>query len=229
MYPLSRRAIAEFIGTLALIFIGAGSILSDRLAGGDVTLVGIALAHGMTIAVMVSAFGHISGAHLNPAVTIGALVANKISPVDAAVYWISQLVGGVSGALLLTLVFDPATRQAANLGTPGLGAGVTVGQGLVFEIVATFFLVIVVCATAIDPRGAFKVVAGLPIGLVVTFDILAGGPLTGASMNPARTFGPAAVGGFWANHWIYWVGPLVGGAIAGMLYSTFFLRRSDVA
>lgn len=229
MYPLSRRALAEFIGTLALIFIGAGSILSDRLAGGDVTLVGIALAHGLTIAVMVSAFGHISGAHLNPAVTVGALVANKISPVDAAVYWISQLAGGVSGALLLTLVFDPATRQAANLGTPGLGAGVTVGQGLVFEMVATFFLVIVVCATAIDPRGAFKVVAGLPIGLVITFDILAGGPLTGASMNPARTFGPAAVGGFWANHWIYWVGPLVGGAIAGILYSTFFLRRSDVA
>jgi len=229
MYPLSRRALAEFIGTLALIFIGAGSILSDRLAGGEVTLVGIALAHGLTIAVMVSAFGHISGAHLNPAVTVGALVANKISPVDAAVYWISQLAGGVSGALLLTLVFDPATRQAANLGTPGLGAGVTVGQGLVFEIVATFFLVIVVCATAIDPRGAFKIVAGLPIGLVITFDILAGGPLTGASMNPARTFGPAAVGGFWANHWIYWVGPLVGGAIAGLLYSTFFLRRSDVA
>jgi MIP family channel proteins len=229
MYPLSRRALAEFIGTLALIFIGAGSILSDRLAGGDVSLVGIALAHGLTIAVMVSAFGHISGAHLNPAVTVGALVANKISPVDAAVYWISQLAGGVSGALLLTLVFDPATRQAANLGTPGLGAGVTVGQGLVFEMVATFFLVIVVCATAIDPRGAFKVVAGLPIGLVITFDILAGGPLTGASMNPARTFGPAAVGGFWANHWIYWVGPLVGGAIAGLLYSTFFLRRSDVA
>ncbi|HEY3170124.1 MAG TPA: MIP family channel protein [Thermoanaerobaculia bacterium] len=229
MYPLSRRALAEFIGTLALIFIGAGSILSDRLAGGDVSLVGIALAHGLTIAVMVSAFGHISGAHLNPAVTVGALVANKISPVDAAVYWISQLAGGVSGALLLTLVFDSATRQAANLGTPGLGAGVTVGQGLVFEMVATFFLVIVVCATAIDPRGAFKVVAGLPIGLVITFDILAGGPLTGASMNPARTFGPAAVGGFWANHWIYWVGPLVGGAIAGILYSTFFLRRSDVA
>jgi MIP family channel proteins len=229
MYPLSRRALAEFIGTLALIFIGAGSILSDRLARGEVSLVGIALAHGLTIAVMVSAFGHISGAHLNPAVTVGALVANKISPVDAAVYWISQLAGGVSGALLLTLVFDPATRQAANLGTPGLGAGVTVGQGLVFEMVATFFLVIVVCATAIDPRGAFKVVAGLPIGLVITFDILAGGPLTGASMNPARTFGPAAVGGFWANHWIYWVGPLVGGAIAGLLYSTFFLRRSDVA
>ena len=104
MYSLSRRALVEFIGTLALIFIGAGSILSDRLAGGGVSLVGIALAHGLTIAVMASAFGHISGGHLNPAVTFGAFFARKISPGDAAVYWISQLAGGVTGAALLTLV-----------------------------------------------------------------------------------------------------------------------------
>jgi MIP family channel proteins len=227
MYPLSRRAIAEFIGTLALIFIGAGSILADRFAGGAVSLVGIALAHGLTIAVMASAFGHISGGHINPAVTLGALLARKISPPDAAVYWIAQLAGGVGGALLLTAVFDEPTRQAVNLGTPGLGAGVTVGQGLVFEIVATFFLVLVVCATAIDPRGAFTVVSGIPIGLVVAFDILAGGPISGASMNPARTFGPAVVGGYWANHWIYWVGPLVGAAIAGLLYSGLYLRRQN--
>lgn len=224
MYPLSRRALAEFVGTMALIFIGAGSILSDRLAGGEVTLVGIALAHGLTIAVMVSAFGHISGGHLNPAVTFGARLAGKISTGDAVMYWAAQLAGGVAGALLLTLVFDPATREAATLGTPGLGAGVTVAQGLVFEIVATFFLVLVVCATAIDERGAFKVVSGIPIGLVVTFDILAGGPLTGAAMNPARTFGPAVVGGFWANHWIYWVGPLAGGGLAGLLYSRLYLK-----
>jgi MIP family channel proteins len=229
MYPLSRRAIAEFIGTLALIFVGAGSILSDRLTGGGVSLVGIALAHGLAIAVMVCAFGHISGAHFNPAVTLGAFVAKKIPASDAAVYWIAQLAGGVTGALLLTAVFDEPTRLAASLGTPGLGAGATVGQALAFEVVATFFLVLVVCATAIDPRGAFTVVSGIPIGLVITFDILAGGPVSGASMNPARTFGPALVGGFWANHWIYWVGPLVGGAIAGLLYSRLYLRRADAA
>ncbi|HEY6065231.1 MAG TPA: MIP/aquaporin family protein [Thermoanaerobaculia bacterium] len=229
MYPLSRRAIAEFIGTMALIFIGAGSILADRLAGGAGSLVGIALAHGFTVAVMASAFGHISGAHINPAVTVGALVARKISPGDAVVYGIAQLLGGVFGALLLTAVFDAPTRQAASLGTPALAAGVTVGQGLVFEIVATFLLVIVVCATAIDPRGAFTVVSGIPIGLVVAFDILAGGPLTGASMNPARSFGPALVGGHWANHWIYWVGPIAGGAIAGLLYSALYLRRAETA
>jgi len=227
MYPLSRRAIAEFIGTLALVFVGAGSILADRLAGGGVSLVGIALAHGFTVVVMASAFGHISGGHINPAVTLGALVAKKILPGDAVVYWIAQLAGGVCGALLLTAVFDASTRQAASLGTPGLAAGVTIGQGLVFEIVATFFLVLVVCATAIDPRGAFTVISGIPIGLVVAFDILAGGPLTGASMNPARSFGPALVGGYWANHWIYWVGPLIGGAVAGLLYSTLYLPGRD--
>lgn len=229
MYPLSKRCVAEFVGTLALIFVGVGSILSDRMTGGGVSLVGIALAHGLTIAVMASAFGHISGGHLNPAVTLGAWIARKISPGDALAYGISQLAGGAAGAALLTLVFDPATRQAASLGTPGLGAGITVTQGLAFEIVATFFLVLVVCATAIDPRGAFSVVSGIPIGFVVAFDVLAGGAVSGAAMNPARAFGPAVVGGIWANHWIYWVGPLVGGAIAGLLYSGLYLRRAPVA
>ena len=229
MYPLSRRCLAEFIGTLALIFVGASSILSDRLTGGGVSLVGIALAHGLTIAVMASAFGHVSGGHLNPAVTLGAWFARKISAGDAAAYWLSQLAGGAVGAALLLLVFDPATRQAASLGTPGLGPGITTTQGLAFEIVATFFLVVVVCATAIDARGAFSVVSGLPIGFVVLFDILAGGPVSGAAMNPARAFGPALVGGFWANQWIYWVGPLVGGAIAGLLYSRLFLSTAREA
>ena len=229
MYPLSRRCLVEFVGTLALIFIGAGSILSDRMTAGGVSLVGIALAHGLTIAVMASAFGHISGGHLNPAVTLAAGIARKISPGDALAYGVSQLAGGAAGAWLLTLVFDPATRLAAMLGTPGLGAGVTVSQGLAFEIVATFFLAIVVCATAMDPRGAFTVVSGLPIGFVVAFDVLAGGPVSGAAMNPARALGPALVGGFWAHHWIYWVGPLAGGAIAGLLYSGLYLKRSVTA
>jgi MIP family channel proteins len=225
MYSLSRRALAEFIGTLALIFVGVGSILCNRMSDGAVSLLGIALAHGLTIAVMVCAFGHISGAHFNPAVTVGVLVARKISISDAAVYWIAQLAGGTIGALLLTGIFDPATREAAVFGTPRLFPGVTIGQGLLFETVATFFLVLVVCATAIDPRGAFSVVSGIPIGLVITFDILVGGPLTGAAMNPARTFGPAVVGGFWTNHWIYWVGPIAGGLIASLLYSSLYLKR----
>ncbi|MFQ5663335.1 MAG: MIP/aquaporin family protein [Terriglobia bacterium] len=222
----TQKALAEFIGTLALIFIGAGSICADKFTQGGVGLVGIALAHGLTIAVMVSAIGHISGGHINPAVTFGAWVARKISTRDAVVYWIAQLAGGVGGALLLVLVFDGSTRQGVNLGTPALAPGVPAFQGILFELVMTFFLVFVVFATAIDARGAFKAVGGFAIGMVVTFDILAGGPLTGASMNPARSFGPALVANFWTYHWVYWVGPLAGGLLAGALYNTAFLRRS---
>jgi len=223
---LAQKALAEFIGTLALIFIGAGSICANQLSNGGVGLVGIALAHGLTIAAMVSAVGHISGAHLNPAVTIGVWVAQKISTREAALYWVAQLAGGVAGALLLVGGFDAGTRAAVNLGTPALAPGVGPVQGLLFEALMTFFLVFVVFATAVDPRSAGKVLAGLAIGMVITFDILAGGPVTGASMNPARTFGPAAVAGFWQDHWLYWAGPLAGGLLAGALYNGVFLRRA---
>lgn len=222
----AQKAAAEFIGTLALIFIGAGSICADKFTDGGVGLVGIALAHGLTIAVMVSALGHVSGGHINPAVTFGAWVAKKIPTGEALVYWIAQLAGGTVGALLLTVVFDSSTRQAVSLGTPALASGVTPFQGTVFELVMTFFLVFVVFATAIDERGAFKAVGGFAIGMVITFDILAGGPLTGASMNPARSFGPALVANFWAAHWVYWIGPLAGGLLAGALYDRIFLRRT---
>ena len=224
-YSTTQKAIVEFIGTLALIFIGAGSILADKAAGGGTGLAGIALAHGLTVAVMVSAIGHISGGHINPAVTFGAWIARKITTGDAAAYWIAQLSGGVAGAFLLVPLFDAPTREAVHLGTPALAPGVSAFQGLIFEAIATFFLVFVVCATAIDERGAFKALGGFPIGLVVAFDILAGGPLTGASMNPARTFGPALVSGFWTNHAIYWAGPLLGGGLAALLYSGLYLRR----
>ena len=108
-----------------------------------------------------------------------------------------------------------------------LAEGVSPLQGVLFELIATFFLVFVVFATAIDDNGAFKMVAGFAIGLVVAFDILAGGPLTGASMNPARTFGPALVGNVWAAHWVYWVGPLAGGGLAALLYSRLYLRKEE--
>jgi aquaporin Z len=226
-YSTTQKAIAEFVGTLALIFIGAGSICANQFLGGGVGLVGIALAHGLTIAVMVSAIGHISGGHINPAVTIGAWAAGKIPTREAFIYWMAQLAGGVAGAALLVLAFDPATRAAVNLGTPALASGVTLFQGIVVEVVLTFFLVFTVFATAIDDRGAFKMVGGFAIGMVVTFDILAGGALTGASMNPARSFGPALVANFWTAHFVYWVGPLAGGLLAGLFYNGVFLRRQN--
>ena len=226
-YSTTQKAIAEFVGTLALIFIGAGSICANQFLGGGVGLVGIALAHGLTIAVMVSAIGHISGGHINPAVTIGAWAAGKIPTREAFIYWMAQLAGGVAGAALLVLAFDPATRAAVNLGTPALASGVTLFQGIVVEVLLTFFLVFTVFATAIDDRGAFKMVGGFAIGMVVTFDILAGGALTGASMNPARSFGPALVANSWTAHHVYWVGPLAGGLLAGLFYNGVFLRRQN--
>ncbi|MBI4484203.1 MAG: aquaporin [Acidobacteria bacterium] len=225
MNGIFRPCLAELIGTFALIFIGAGSICADSFTRGGVGLVGIALAHGLTIAVMVSATGHISGGHLNPAVTVGALVGGKISAGMALAYILSQLVGGVLGGLALKGIFPAEAWRAVHLGTPDLAASVSYGTGTAMELILTFFLVFTVFATAIDPRGAFKMIAGLAIGFVVSFDILAGGPLTGASMNPARTFGPALAAGHWSHHGVYWIGPLLGGAIAGGLYKSVYLSK----
>ena len=211
---LSQKLAAEFIGTFALIFIGVSSIC------GNAGLVGIALAHGLTIAVMVSAMGHISGGHYNPAVTFGALVGGKIKVGDAIAYVVVQLCGAVGGALIAKAIFPAAASEAAMLGTPMLGQGIGIAAGIKMEAILTFFLVLVVYGTAIDPRA--PKLGGLFIGLTITLDILAGGPLTGASMNPARTFGPAVAGGFWDNHIVYWIGPLVGGALAGLVYKFLF-------
>jgi MIP family channel proteins len=213
-----KPCVAEAIGTFALCFIGAGSIINN--AG----LVGIALAHGCVLAVMISAMGHISGGHFNPAVTVGALVGGKIKGQKAGLYIASQLIGAVVAGVLLRLVYPEATWQPVNLGTPGLAPGVGMGTGIVVELVLTFFLVLVVFGTGIDERGAWKAIAGFGIGFTVLCDILMGGPITGASMNPARTFGPGLAAGFWADHLVYWIGPLAGGALAGTIYGRFLMK-----
>jgi aquaporin Z len=215
-----RRGVAEFVGTFALIFVGAGAIAVT--AGGD--LVAIALAHGLVIGVMASAVGHISGGHFNPAVTFGFLVARRIDPALAIVYWISQFLGAVAGALVLVIVVPDNLTDAVNLGVPALGDGVGAGAGLLIEAILTFFLVWVIFATAADPRGTFKSIAGLAIGFTITLDILIGGPLTGAAMNPARAFGPELVEGDWTDAWVWYLGPLLGGAVAALLYEWLYLR-----
>jgi len=213
-----KPCVAEAIGTFALCFIGAGSICIN--AG----LVGIALAHGSVLAVMISAMGHISGGHFNPAVTVGALVGKKIKGPMAGAYVAAQLAGAVVAGLLLRMIFSPAVWEPVHLGTPGLGSGITPGIGILVEVVLTFFLVLVVYGTAIDDRGTWKAVGGFGIGFTVLCDILMGGPLTGASMNPARTFGPALVAGYWDNHIVYWIGPLLGGGLAGLVYGRFLMK-----
>jgi aquaporin TIP len=218
-----RRGVAEFVGTFALIFVGAGSIATAG-AIGDPSLIGIALAHGLTIAVMVSAVGHISGGHFNPAVTLGFLVTRRMAPSLAGLYWVAQLAGALVGALLLELLLPNDLTDPVALGVPALGQGIGAGAGIALEAILTFLLVWVIFATAADPRGTFTAIAGLAIGLTITLDILIGGPLTGAAMNPARAFGPALVGGEWGDFWVWWVGPLVGAVAAAFAYEALYLR-----
>ena len=218
-----RRGVAEFIGTFTLIFIGAGSII----AAGDIhdpSLIGIALAHGLAIAIMVSALGHISGGHFNPAVTFGFLITKRIEPALGMVYWVAQIAGATVAALLLKALLPSAATSAVKLGVPAIGHGVGAGAAFGLEAILTFFLVLVVFATAVDPRGVFKSIAGLAIGLTITIDILLGGPYTGAAMNPARAFGPQLVGGHWSNGWVWYAGPLLGATVAALLYEYLYLR-----
>jgi aquaporin TIP len=215
-----RRCVAEFIGAFALIFVGAGAIMLGSSAG----LVGIALAHGLAIAVMVSAVGHISGGHFNPAITFGFVITRRMALPLAGGYWVSQFAGAAAAALLLKWIYPTDAVDAAKLGVPILNDQIGTGRGLVLEMIMTFFLVWVVFATAADPRGTFKSIAGLAIGLTITMDIFVGGPLTGAAMNPARAFGPQLVQNAWSDGWLWYVGPVVGAAAAALLYEWFYLR-----
>jgi MIP family channel proteins len=210
-----RPCLAEFIGTFALIFIGIGAI---KAAGHDI--LAIALAHGLTIAVFVSATLHISGGHLNPAVTFGVLCGGHITLATAIRHWISQLLGAFSAALICLGLFG---RDVVVTGTPQLAINLSPAQGILVEGILTFFLVFVVYGTAVDPRG--RGLAGLAIGATITLDILFGGPLTGGAMNPARVFGPALASNFWKAHYVYWLGPMLGGMLAGLVYRVFMEQK----
>jgi MIP family channel proteins len=230
MYNLSQKLVAEFIGTFALIFFGAGAICVDfhlRSTGG-LGLLAIALAHGLAIAIMVSALGHVSGGHFNPAITIGFWVTRRLSTLDSLAYWGAQLLGAAAAAFLLKLLMPEDVALNTFLGTPELMRDFPRWSGMALEAVTTFFLVLVVFATAVDEHGAFRAIAGFGIGLTITLGILVAGPFTGAALNPARAFGPALASGHWLNWGIYWVGPLGGGFIAGLFYDSLFLRKSDV-
>lgn len=220
-----KAYLAEFVGTFMLCFIGAGAIITNELPGGSMGLVGIALAHGIVLGVIVSVFGHISGAHVNPAVTVGLLVGGKIKGGRAVGYIVSQLVGGIVAGVLLRTIYPAAVWSKVNLGTPGLGPQVSAGVGVLVELILTAFLVLAVYGTAVDKKG--PKIGGFGIGLVLTFNILMGGPLTGASVNPARTFGPAVASGFWAAHWVYWVGPILGGILAAVIYKVCSSENSQ--
>ena len=229
---MAERLTAEFVGTLTLIYIGAGSILAMTVFGvGTVGIIGIALAHGIAIAVMVSSLGHVSGAHFNPAITSGAWIRQKIKSKDAVGYITAQLAGAAGGAGLLRLSLPKRVLEASvpHYGGVAVVKGLSNGQAVLIEAILTFFLVWVVFAPAIDVEGAFNKIAGLAIGLVLTMDILMGGFFTGAAMNPARHFGPALLGGEWTGFWVDWVGPIAGAIVAASLYDGLIIKRPGSA
>jgi len=220
-----RPLLAEFFGTFILIFVGAGAVCTDGFTVGGVGLVGIALAHGLAIFIGVSIFSYISGAHFNPAVTIGVLLAKKIDAAKAVGYLIAQLLGATVAAYILRLIFSIDIWGPVSLGAPAVSDTIGAGRAILMEAFLTMFLVHVVLATAVDERGP-KAIFPFSIGLTITMGILVGGPLTGAAMNPARAFGPALAAGFWANHYVYWVGPILGGVVAALVYNKFFAKRA---
>lgn len=212
---LSSALIAEFVGTFALIFIGAGAG-----AIGQAGLVGVAFAHGFVIFAFAYAYGHISGTHLNPAVTIGLWAGRQVDTARAVGYIVAQILGGIAGAFLLKTVAGP---NASSLGVTTLAPGIDPAMGMVIELVLTFFLVNTIYNAAVSGKAGNM--AGAAIGLTLVFAILMGGPLTGASLNPARTLGPAIASGVFDNVWVYLVGPPLGGILAAILYRTVLAEK----
>jgi aquaporin TIP len=213
-----RRGAAEFVGAFALVFVGGGMIAFAS------TLTDVALAHGFVIAVMASAVGHISGGHFNPAITFGFWITRRMSTPLAGFYWIVQLGAAALAALLLKWVLPSAAATQRHFGAPAVGDTIGAGEALVIEAVLTFFLVWVVFASVADPRGSFKQISGLAIGFTIALGVYFGFALTGGIMNPARAFGPQLVANQWSDFWVWYIGPLAGGAIAALLYEMLYLR-----
>jgi MIP family channel proteins len=227
MPRLTTVLLAEAIGTFLFFFVGMGAVvLSGHLEGADTGgLVGVALAHGLALAVLVSALGAVSGGHFNPAVTFGVWISGRIETARAVLYVVAQLVGAVVAGLALRAVFNEASWGPVALGTPAVDPAIGVTGAIVIEAILTMLLLVAVFGTAIDPRG--PKIGGLAIGLAVAADILMGGPLTGAAMNPARWFGPAVASGTFADWYVWWIGPLLGAAVIALLYRYALEERGE--
>ncbi len=221
MPSLLRRSLAELLGTFALVFIGVGSVASKYYPDADYGILGVAIAHAVVLSVMITATMAVSGGHLNPAVTLGLLVARRTTAQTAAAYIVAQLAGGVLGALAVRAIFPIGVTRPIALGTPAIAGNVQLSQAMGLEAVLTFFLVSAYFGTCVNAEA--PKVGGFGAGLVLLFGILVGGPLTGAAMNPARAFGPALVAGQWVAHGVYWIGPILGALAAALLWEHVLL------
>lgn len=226
-----RSYLAEFISTLLFVFAGVGSVMAYDKLTSDASLdpaglVGVGVAHALALFVAVSIAANISGGHVNPAVTFGLTLGGHITVLRAFFYWISQFLGSIVACLLLKFTTGGLTTPIHSV-----ASGMSTGEGVLMEIVITFGLVYTVYATAADPKkGDLGIIAPIAIGFIVGANILAAGPFSGGSMNPARSFGPAVVSGDFTDNWVYWVGPLIGGGLAGLVYGGIFISdESHVA
>ena len=220
---LESKLVAEALGVFALTFIGAGTIIVGNLNQGEASLLTVAIAHGVVLAIAVSATMNISGGHINPAITIAFLMTRRIDGATAGMYIVAQLVGGIVAGGILFFIFG--ADHYGGTPAPGVIEGVTLSASKVvaIEIVLTFLLMFAIMGTAVDSRA--PAIGGWGIGLMVTVDILMGGPLTGAAMNPARHLGTALFEGLLADAWMYWVGPIIGAGICALLYERFLMAE----
>jgi aquaporin Z len=227
MYTI-KQLIAEAIGTFFLCFAGIGAIVSLQAPiNSGAGLVGVALAHGLALSIAVSIFAGLSGAHFNPAVTIGFLTTGRISAPLAALYAVAQLGGATLAAAACNFIFPEDAVNAARLGIPLPADWVSVPVLLVTEFILTFLLMTAIWGTAVDERAAPMKLGGFAIGLTVAFDILCAGPVTGASMNPARSFGPALIHNHFDFHAWYWLAPVAGAVAAALLYHHVLLEKES--
>jgi aquaporin Z len=225
MSSLLRRSIAEAVGTFGLVFIGVGSVATTFYPDAKWGTLSVALAHAVVLSVMITSTMAISGGHLNPAVSIALLAARRTNARTVVAYIVAQLVGAVIAAYAVHALYPVSVMRAAMGGAPKLANSVSLGQGIAMEAILTFFLVSAVFGTCVNAEA--PKVGGFGVGLVLLFDILVGGPLTGAAMNPARAFGPALVAGQWTAHIVWWIGPIVGGLVAAAVWEYVLLRRTD--
>lgn len=218
-----QKYVAEAVATFAFVFVAAGSVLANAQTAGNLGPVGIALVHGLMLMAMFYCIYHISGAHLNPAVTIALWATGHVKTLVGIGYIIAQLVGSVAAALFLKIVFIGVSPQYF-LGDTVLGAGISPSMGILVEALLAFFLVWTVFATVVDKKQSSGF-GGVMIGMVLAVGIMVGGHLTGGALNPARSFGPALISSHWGTHYVYWVGPVIGALVAAFVYHFGFIKK----
>lgn len=227
MYNTPQKLVAEFLGTFAFVFFSAGAVCADRFLqsnGGGV--LGIALTTGLTMAIFSTALAGVSGAQFNPAVTIGLWITKRVNTMEAFGYGIAQVLGGILAAFFLKWILprDEAWQPVLG-GTPDLARDFTRLPAIGLEALITFFLVFVYFATRSEDDFESRARSSFAVGLIYALGILVAGPFTGAALNPVRSFGPALASTHWANQGVYWVGPLIGGTLAGPIYDALYGKK----